>query len=63
MTTEWLINTSQPIYGFCIIYKSFNTISRVFNIITRVFSIVNKVVAPRSNLVGTGTLSTGYKVL
>ena len=29
----------------------------------RVFSIVNKVVAPRSILVGTRTLSTGYKVL
>ena len=28
-----------------------------------VFSIVNKVVAPRSNLVDTRTLSTGFKVL
>ena len=53
----------QPIKGFSIIYKGFNTISRVFSIITGVFSILNKVVAPRSNLVGTGTLSTGYKVL
>ena len=40
--------------------KGFNTIS---NIISKVFNIVNKVVALRSNLVGIGTLSTGYKVL
>ena len=53
----------QPIQGFSISYKGFSTISRVFNLISRVFSIVNKVVAPRSNLVGTGALSTGYKVL
>ena len=39
----------QPIKGFSIVYKGFN--------------IVNKVVAPRSNLVGTRTLSTEYKVL
>ena len=55
---------------FSIIYKGFSTISRVFSIINKVFSIFsrafcifNKVVAPTSILVGTGTLSTGYKVL
>ena len=57
----------QPVKGFSIVHKGFNTISKVFNtkgiIISRVFNIVNKVVAPRSNLVGIGTLSTGYKVL
>ena len=53
----------QDIRGFSIIHKGFNTISRVFSIINKVFDIVNKVVAPRSSLVGTGTLSTGYKVL
>ena len=53
----------QPIQGFSIIHKGFSTISKFFSIINRVFSIVNKVVAPRSNLVGTGTLSIGYKVL
>ena len=39
------------------------TISMVFNVISRVFNIFSKVVASRSSLVGTGTLSTGYKVL
>ena len=53
----------QPIKGFSIVHKCFNIVSRVFSIISKVFSIVNKVVAPRFNLVGTGTLSTGYKVL
>ena len=46
----------QPIYDFSIVSKGFRIISRVFN-------IFNKVVALRSSLVGTGTLSIGYKVL
>ena len=51
----------QPIKGFSIVHKDFNSISRVFSIIGRVFSIVNKVVAPRSNLMGTGALSVGTR--
>ena len=46
-----------------IVRKCFSTISRVFIIITRVFSIINKVVVPISSLVGTWTLSIGYKVI
>ena len=45
------------------VYQGFRTISRVFSIINSVFNIFSKVVASRSILVGTGTLSTGYKVL
>ena len=58
--------------GFSNVYQGFKTISRVFNIISwvRVFSIISwvfnifsKVGASKSKRMGTGTLSTGYKVL
>ena len=53
----------QPINGFSIVHQGLSSIYKVFSIISMVFCIVNKVVAPRSNLVDTRTLSTGYKVL
>ena len=51
-----------PVYDVLIICKGSRTISRVFNTINRVFNIFGKVVASRYSLVGTRTLSTGYKV-
>ena len=49
--------------GFSIITKAFIIIGRVFSAISKVFNIFSKVVASRSSLVGTGALSTRYKVL
>ena len=60
----------QPMKGFSIVHKGFSIITkafiiigRVFSAISRVFNIFSKVVASRSSLVGTWTLSTGYKEL
>ena len=62
-TSLGLLHQARGFMGFFIVYQGFRTISRVFSIINKVFNIFSKVVASRSSLVGTGTLSTGYKVL
>ena len=60
---SWSSSGIQDFMGFSNVYQGFKTISRVFSIISWVFNIFSKVVASKSKRMGTGTLSTGYKVL